>query len=308
MANLKEVRNRIVSVNSTKQITAAMKMVSAAKLRRAQDAIVRMRPYAEKLQAILGNVSASLDSSEGKYSAQREVKNVLLVAIVSNRGLAGAFNAQVFRSIRKLIIEHEAQGHNVQVLPLGKKAMDQYRRTKYFNPELPADGASLYDGLTFDKVAPKAELIMELFANGTYDQVTLVYNKFKNAAMQVLMEEPYLPVSPTTGTVSADSAAAAKAAMAEGAARSAKVDHIMEPDRATIVQEIIPKSLKIQLYKALLDSNAAEHGARMTAMHKATDNADALLKDLKLSYNKARQAAITGEILEIVGGAEALKG
>jgi F-type H+-transporting ATPase subunit gamma len=217
------------------------------------------------------------------------------VAIVSNRGLAGAFNAQVFRSIRKLIIEHEAQGHNVQVLPLGKKAMDQYRRTKYFNPELPADGASLYDGLTFDKVAPKAELIMELFANGTYDQVTLVYNKFKNAAMQVLMEEPYLPVSPTTGTVSAE-------------ARSAKVDHIMEPDRATIVQEIIPKSLKIQLYKALLDSNAAEHGARMTAMHKATDNADALLKDLKLSYNKSRQAAITGEILEIVGGAEALKG
>jgi F-type H+-transporting ATPase subunit gamma len=295
MANLKEVRNRIVSVNSTKQITAAMKMVSAAKLRRAQDAIVRMRPYAEKLQAILSNVSASLDSSEGKYSAQREVKNVLLVAIVSNRGLAGAFNAQVFRSIRKLIIEHEAQGHNVQVLPLGKKAMDQYRRTKYFNPELPTDGASLYDGLTFDKVAPKAELIMELFANGTYDQVTLVYNKFKNAAMQVLMEEPYLPVSPVTGTVSAE-------------ARSAKVDHIMEPDRATIVQEIIPKSLKIQLYKALLDSNAAEHGARMTAMHKATDNADSLLKDLKLSYNKARQAAITGEILEIVGGAEALKG
>lgn len=295
MANLKEVRNRIVSVNSTKQITAAMKMVSAAKLRRAQDAIVRMRPYAEKLQAIRSNVSASLDSSEGKYSAQREVKNVLLVAIVSNRGLAGAFNAQVFRSIRKLIIEHEAQGHNVQVLPLGKKAMDQYRRTKYFNPELPTDGASLYDGLTFDKVAPKADLIMELFANGTYDQVTLVYNKFKNAAMQVLMEEPYLPVSPVTGTVSAE-------------AQSAKVDHIMEPDRATIVQEIIPKSLKIQLYKALLDSNAAEHGARMTAMHKATDNADSLLKDLKLSYNKARQAAITGEILEIVGGAEALKG
>ncbi len=291
MANLKEVRNRIVSVNSTKQITAAMKMVSAAKLRRAQDAIVRMRPYAEKLQQILSNVSASLDGNEGQYSAQREVKNVLIVAIVSNRGLAGAFNSQVFRSIRRLVAEHEASGRTVHILPLGKKAMDNYRRTKYFSEALPTDGASLYDGLSFDKVAPKAELIMQLFANGTYDQVTLVYNKFKNAAVQVLAEEQYLPVLPMTSDV-----------------KAAKADHIMEPDRATIVLEIIPKSLKIQLYKALLDSNAAEHGARMTAMHKATDNADSMLKELKLSYNKARQAAITGEILEIVGGAEALKG
>ncbi|MBK7554781.1 MAG: ATP synthase F1 subunit gamma [Flavobacteriales bacterium] len=291
MANLKEVRNRIVSVNSTKQITAAMKMVSAAKLRRAQDAIVRMRPYAEKLQQILSNVSASLDGNEGQYSAQREVKNVLIVAIVSNRGLAGAFNSQVFRSIRRLVADHEANGRTVHVLPLGKKAMDNYRRTKYFSEALPTDGASLYDGLSFDKVAPKAELIMQLFANGTYDQVTLVYNKFKNAAVQILAEEQYLPVLPMTGD-----------------AKAAKADHIMEPDRATIVLEIIPKSLKIQLYKALLDSNAAEHGARMTAMHKATDNADSMLKELKLSYNKARQAAITGEILEIVGGAEALKG
>ena len=294
MANLKEVRNRIVSVNSTKQITAAMKMVSAAKLRRAQDAITRMRPYAEKLQTILSNVSSSLDGSEGKYSTQREVKNVLLVAIVSNRGLAGAFNTQVFRSIRKLVAEHEAQGRTVHVLPLGKKAMDNYRRTKHFSADLPTDGASLYDGLNFDKVAPKAELIMKLFADGVYDQVTLVYNKFKNAAVQVLSEEQYLPILPV-----------AASAAEKGQAKS---DHIMEPDRATIVEEIIPKSLKIQLYKALLDSHAAEHGARMTAMHKATDNADALLKDLKLSYNKARQAAITGEILEIVGGAEALKG
>ena len=292
MANLKEVRGRIVSVNSTKQITAAMKMVSAAKLRRAQDAIVRMRPYAEKLQSILSNVSASLDSNEGQYSTQREVKNVLLVAIVSNRGLAGAFNSQVFRSVRRLVADHEAAGRSVHVLPLGKKALDNYRRTKYFNESLPADGASLYDGLSFTKVAPKAELIMRLFAEGQYDQVTLVYNKFKNAAVQVLTEEQYLPVLP----------------IAKSEAKATKTDHIMEPDRATIVQEIIPKSLKIQLYKALLDSNAAEHGARMTAMHKATDNADSLLKDLKLSYNKARQAAITGEILEIVGGAEALKG
>ena len=295
MPSLKEVRNRIVSVNSTKQITAAMKMVSAAKLRRAQDAITRMRPYAEKLQQILSNVSASLDSSEGKYSQQREVKKVLMVAIVSNRGLAGAFNSQVFRQIRRTVAEMENEGKVVHILPLGKKALDTYRRTKYFNADLPTDGASLYDGLNFDKVAPKAELLMELFANGTYDQIVLVYNKFKNAAVQVLTEEQYLPVAPPK----ADEAA--KAA-------PSKVDHIMEPSREEIVENIIPKSLKIQLYKALLDSNAAEHGARMTAMHKATDNADSLLKGLKLSYNKARQAAITGEILEIVGGAEALKG
>ncbi|MCB9164659.1 MAG: ATP synthase F1 subunit gamma [Flavobacteriales bacterium] len=295
MPSLKEVRNRIVSVNSTKQITAAMKMVSAAKLRRAQDAITRMRPYAEKLQQILSNVSASLDSSEGRYSQQREVKKVLLVAIVSNRGLAGAFNTQVFRQIRRTAAQLESEGKTVHVLPLGKKALDTYRRTKYFSAELPTDGASLYDGLNFDKVAPKAELLMELFANGTYDQVVLIYNKFKNAAVQVLTEEPYLPVAPPKADANAKAA-------------SSKVDYIMEPSREEIVENIIPKSLKIQLYKALLDSNAAEHGARMTAMHKATDNADALLKDLKLSYNKARQAAITGEILEIVGGAEALKG
>jgi F-type H+-transporting ATPase subunit gamma len=293
MANLKEVRNRIVSVNSTKQITAAMKMVSAAKLRRAQDAIVRMRPYAEKLQSILSNVSASLEGSEGKYSAQREVKKVLLVAIVSNRGLAGAFNTQVFRSIRRLAAQMESEGKTVHVLPLGKKAMDAYRRTKYFNADLPADGASLYDGLNFNKVAPKAEFIMEKFADGTYDQVILIYNKFKNAAMQIITEEPYLPVAPPAKPTDA---------------KASRVDYIMEPSREEIVENIIPKSLKIQLYKALLDSHASEHGARMTAMHKATDNADSLLKDLKLSYNKARQAAITGEILEIVGGAEALKG
>ena len=301
MPNLKEVRNRIVSVNSTKQITAAMKMVSAAKLRRAQDAIVRMRPYAEKLQSILSNVSASLDGNEGVYSQQREVKKVLLVAIVSNRGLAGAFNTQVFRSIRRVAQEHEAQGRTVHVLPLGKKAMDAYRRTKYFNADLPTDGASLYDGLNFDKVSPKAELIMKLFADGVYDQVVLVYNKFKNAAVQVLTEEQYLPVAPPASS----NAAVSPSAVVDKAAR---VDFIMEPSREEIVQNIIPKSLKIQLYKALLDSHASEHGARMTAMHKATDNADALLKGLKLSYNKARQAAITNEILEIVGGAEALKG
>lgn len=292
MPSLKEVRSRIVSVNSTKQITAAMKMVSAAKLRRAQDAIVRMRPYAEKLQTILGNVSASLDSSEGVYSAQREVKKVLFVPIVSNRGLAGAFNTQVFRLVRKAINEAKANGQEVSILPIGKKAMDLYRRSGMLNDGLPTDLATLFDGLSFDKAAPVAELLMKQFADGSYDRVVLFYNKFKNAAVQITTEEQYLPIAPAE----------------EKAEGGAKADHIMEPDRATIVEGIIPKSLKIQLYKALLDSFAAEHGARMTAMHKATDNADALLKDLKLSYNKARQASITGEILEIVGGAEALKG
>jgi len=293
MGSLKEVRNRIVSVNSTKQITAAMKMVSAAKLRRAQDAIIRMRPYAEKLQQILSNVSASLDSSEGKFSQQREVKKVLLVAIVSNRGLAGAFNTQVFRLVRKAVDDAKAQGLEVSVLPIGKKALDTYRRTGLMDQALPADLAKLYDGLNFDRTAPVAELLMEKFADGSFDRIVLFYNKFKNAAVQITTEERYLPIPPAAEKVKGE---------------ATKGEHIMEPDRATIVEQIIPKSLKIQLYKALLDSNAAEHGARMTAMHKATDNADSLIKELKLSYNKARQAAITGEILEIVGGAEALKG
>jgi F-type H+-transporting ATPase subunit gamma len=293
MGSLKEVRNRIVSVNSTKQITAAMKMVSAAKLRRAQDAIIRMRPYAEKLQQILSNVSASLDSSEGKFSQQREVKKVLLVAIVSNRGLAGAFNTQVFRLVRKAVDDAKAQGLEVSVLPIGKKALDTYRRTGLMDQALPADLAKLYDGLNFDRTAPVAELLMEKFADGSFDRIVLFYNKFKNAAVQITTEEQYLPIPPAAEKVKGE---------------ATKGEHIMEPDRATIVEQIIPKSLKIQLYKALLDSNAAEHGARMTAMHKATDNADSLIKELKLSYNKARQAAITGEILEIVGGAEALKG
>ncbi len=294
MASLKEVRNRIVSVNSTKQITAAMKMVSAAKLRRAQDAITRMRPYAEKLQAILSNVSASLDSTEGKYSEQREVKRVLFVPIVSNRGLAGAFNSQVFRLVKKAQADASSRGYEVNILPVGKKAMDLYRRTGLLEAGMPTNLADLYDGLNFDKVAPIAEMLMEKFAEGRYDRIVLFYNKFKNAAMQVVTEEQYLPLVPSDDT-------------ANGKAK-ATGEYIMSPDRRTIIEEIIPKSLKIQLYKALLDSFASEHGARMTAMHKATDNADSLLKDLKLSYNKARQASITGEILEIVGGAEALNG
>jgi F-type H+-transporting ATPase subunit gamma len=290
MASLKEVRNRIVSVNSTKQITSAMKMVSAAKLRRAQDAIIRMRPYAEKLGQIMGNVSAGLDRSESKYGQAREEKRVLIVAITSNRGLAGAFNSQVTRTVKKLVAESKVP---VEVLCIGKKAMDMFKRTPEHAAGLPTDLAKLYDGLNFDSVAPVAELLMEKFSDGTYDRIVLVYNKFKNAATQIISTEQFLPI------VSVGE---------EGSEASSTTEHIMEPDRATIVEQIIPKSLKIQLYKALLDSFAAEHGARMTSMHKATDNADSMLKELKLSYNKARQAAITGEILEIVGGAEALKG
>lgn len=296
MPSLKEVRSRITSVNSTKQITAAMKMVSAAKLRRAQDAILRMRPYAEKLGQIMGNVSAGLDPSEGKYGQQREVQRTLYVAITSNRGLAGAFNAQVVRQIKRLAQDTPGQVH---VLSIGKKAMDQFKRTSWHTTDLPTDLARLFDDLSFDQVAPVAQLLMDKFADGNYDRVVLVYNRFKNAATQVVTTEQFLPIGAQhEGTASAE--AAAKPA--------AKAEHIMEPDRATIVEQIIPKSLKVQLYKALLDSHAAEHGARMTAMHKATDNADSLLKDLKLTYNKARQASITNEILEIVGGAEALKG
>lgn len=294
MASLKEVRNRIVSVNSTKQITAAMKMVSAAKLRRAQDAIIRLRPYAEKLGQILTNVSASLEGGESKYSEQREVKNVLLVAIVSNRGLAGAFNTQVFRLLNKEAAHADARGEKVHVLSIGKKALDQYRRTPWHREDLPQDLGRMFDGLSFDKVSPVAQMIMDKFTAGEYDRVELFYNKFKNAASQVVTMERFLPIAPPNAEGGSD--------------HTKKTDHIMEPDRRTIVEEIIPKSLKIQLYKAMLDSFASEHGARMTAMHKATDNADSLIKELRLSYNKARQAAITNEILEIVGGAEALKG
>ena len=255
MASLKEVRIRIGSVNSTKQITSAMKMVSAAKLRRAQDAITRMRPYAEKLTEILGNVSASLDASESRFGVQREVKRVLLVAISSNRGLAGAFNSQVNRSVRRLIAENG--NVEVKVLAIGKKSSDTWKRTSWHAADLPDDLASVYDGLGFDKVAPIAAAIMDRFADGTYDKVLLVYNRFKNAGTQVLTEEQYLPVLPIAASADAN---------------KVKADHIMEPDRATIVQEIVPKSLKIQLYKALLDSHAAEHGARMTSMDKATEN------------------------------------
>ncbi|MBA3899816.1 MAG: ATP synthase F1 subunit gamma [Bacteroidetes bacterium] len=293
MASLKEVRNRIVSVSSTQQITSAMKMVSAAKLRRAQNAITQMRPYASKLKEILENLSSSIETSaENPYSRQSPVKNVLLVAINSNRGLCGAFNANVIKQATKLSREQYA-GCNVSVLAIGKKANDFFTKSKYnvVDPGMPKKLHELYDDLSFVNVTQVAEIVMRLFVEGQYDRVDLIYNQFKNAAVQVLTTEQFLPVKPIETT---------------GEAKPLSTDYTFEPSKEFIIQELIPKSLKIQFFKALLDSHAAEHGARMTAMHKATDNAADLIKELKLSYNKARQASITNEILEIVGGAEAL--
>ncbi|MDP4826699.1 MAG: ATP synthase F1 subunit gamma [Flavobacteriales bacterium] len=288
---LKEVRNRIVSIQSTRQITQAMKMVAAAKLRRAQDAITRMRPYAQKLQEILSNVSASLDASEGVYSVEREVKKVLLVAITSNRGLCGGFNNNVIKECRRLAMDTYA-GKEVHILSLGKKANDAFRRTPWNKATGFGDTPfQIFDNLTFEATSKIAQTLMDQFVAEDYDKVVLVYNQFKNAAVQIVQAEQMLPVVSQTESES-----------------TANNEYIFEPSRAEIVERIIPNSLKIQLFKALLDSNASEQGARMTAMHKATDNASDLLRDLKLSYNKARQAAITNEILEIVGGAEALNG
>ena len=292
MANLKEIRSRITSVNSTRQITSAMKMVSAAKLRRAQDAVVQMRPYALKLKEILTNVSATLDSSDGIYSTQREVKNVLIIAVNSNRGLCGGFNNNIIKASNILIKQQE--GAKVKVFSIGKKAYDLYKKTSHHpDGSYPETPYIVYESLNFSKIAAFADVIMEKFKNGEIDKVILVYNSFKNAASQVVMEEQYLPVAPPVH---------------QGNKKAVAVDYLYEPNKEDIIKDLIPKSLKIQLYKAVLDSNASEHGARMTAMHKATDNATDLLKELKLTYNKARQAAITNEILEIVGGAEALKG
>ena len=283
MANLKEIRNRISSVSSTMQITSAMKMVSAAKLKKAQDAITAMRPYAEKLTELIQNLSASLEGDfAGQYTQQREVKKVLVVAITSNRGLCGAFNSNVLKQVKAL---SETYGHdNVGIFAIGKKANDALQKTNY----VIANRSDVFDDLTFDNVAHIAESLTHLFVDGEYDKVELVYNQFRNAATQVVVTEQFLPLAPIESKDAASS------------------DYIFEPSKEEIVLTLIPKSLKTQLYKAIRDSFASEHGARMTAMHKATDNATELRNQLKLTYNKARQAAITGEILEIVGGAEAL--
>ncbi|MBM3917205.1 MAG: ATP synthase F1 subunit gamma [Sphingomonadales bacterium] len=289
MANLKEIRNRISSVGSTMQITSAMKMVSAAKLKRAQDAVTQMRPYAGKLREILENLSTSLDLSENAYAVQREANKILIVGITSNRGLCGGFNNNIIKRVGSLIAEDYA-GKEVSVLCLGKKIKDVYKRTPYFYAnETIEQMEDIYADLRFELVAQVAEEIMAQFINKSFDKVVLVYNRFVNAATQNIETEQFLPIVPTVS----DSEAG---------------DYIFEPSKMEIVEDLLPKSMKLQLYKAIRDSFAAEHGARMTAMHKATDNAKELQKNLKLSYNKARQAAITNEILEIVGGAEALNG
>ncbi|WP_299095762.1 ATP synthase F1 subunit gamma [uncultured Winogradskyella sp.] len=284
MANLKEIRNRISSVSSTMQITSAMKMVSAAKLKKAQDAITAMRPYSNKLTELLQSLSATLDADSGsKFAEQREVKKVLIVAISSNRGLAGAFNSNIIKQVNVLLSDTYA-GKDVSILTIGKKVNDAFAK----QGNVIANKSEVFDDLTFDNVAEIAQMVMDKFVAGEYDKVELVYNHFKNAATQIVMTEQFLPIIP----VESDS--------------NENLDYIFEPSKQEIVETLIPKSLKTQLYKGIRDSFASEHGARMTAMHKATDNATELRDQLKLTYNKARQAAITNEILEIVGGAEAL--
>lgn len=297
MANLKEVRNRITSVISTQQITKAMKMVSAAKLRRAQDAIIRMRPYSQKLQEILQNLAQGLDTSDGgAYSKVRPLNNVLFVTINSNRGLCGASNTNVIRKANALLATDEYSTLNkdkkVHILAIGKKASDFFSKRKKLYSFV-GEHNSIYDNLTFNNTAEIAEEIMRDFVAEKYDRVILIYNQFKNAAVQNIQVEQILPIEPPQAS--------------EGTEQKHLADYIFEPSKHEILLDLVPKTIKIQLFKAILDSHASEHGARMTAMSKATDNANDLLKELRLTYNKARQAAITGEILEIVAGAEALE-
>ena len=291
MASLKEVRNRIQSVSSTQQITKAMKMVAAAKLRRAQDNIVRMRPYAQRLNAILTNLTRNADDDiVSDYGVAREVRKVLVIAITSDRGLAGAFNTNVFKGVNAAIAARygNLSTASISVMAIGKKAHDYYTR----KGNIVGDYTHVFAKLSFETVRAAAEVAMDGFRNGIYDEVVMVYNEFRNVATQIIRTQQLLPLvqeeEPATATPEAN------------------VDYLFEPSKEDIVQTLIPQSIKIQLYKAVLESNASEHGARMTAMDKATDNAGELLKALKLTYNRTRQAAITTEILEIVGGAEAL--
>jgi F-type H+-transporting ATPase subunit gamma len=291
MASLKEVRNRIVSVNSTMQITKAMKMVSAAKLRRAQDKIIQMRPYANKLNALIAQVSAGTEvGSASPYTQVREVKNVLVIIVTSDRGLCGAFNSNVVKATSSFIQENypsQNEKGNVTIFPIGKKGLEAFTRRGY---KVDNSFSDIFTRLSFDVAREAAEKIMASFAEGIYDEVVLCFNEFKNVATQIIRTEKYLPLIKE-----------------ESNEQVSNTDYIFEPSEEEIILELIPKSIKMQLFKAILDSNASEHGARMTAMEKATENGGELLKDLKIQYNRSRQAAITKEILEIVGGAEALK-
>lgn len=287
MANLKEIRGRISSISSTMQITRAMKMVSAAKLKKAQDAIVMLRPYSEKLQEIIQNVNSSSDPDQVSiYAQKREVKRVLFIAVTSNRGLAGAFNSNVVKELN-IQFQKNAQ-YEIEVLTIGKKAYDAVRKTR----SVYSNESAVFDNLNFEAVSNLTEAAMSSFKEGKFDEVYVIYNKFINAATQEVTTEQVLPIL---------------MAEVDPAEPQVETDYIFEPNRAEILDNLIPKSIKTQVFKAVLDSVASEHGARMTAMHKATDNAQELKNDLVIFYNKARQAAITNEILEIVSGAEALK-
>jgi len=293
MANLKAIRIRITSVKSTRQITSAMKMVAAAKLRKAQDKIVRLRPYANKLHEILVNLSQSLADAEieNVYSRTSAPEKILIVVVTSNRGLCGAFNSNIVKEARRLVADKYFEQYkkgNVEFLAIGKKGFDTLRKMKF---KIAAESNDLLNDVTFEKVSALAEKVMHGFVSGNYDRVEIIYNHFKNAAVKQLTTEVFLPVE----------------SKPEKGKSTIPADYIYEPDKEAIVKELIPKSLKIQFYKAVLDSYVAENGARMTAMHKATDNATQMIRDLTLQYNKARQAAITGQILEVVSGAEALK-
>jgi F-type H+-transporting ATPase subunit gamma len=293
MANLKEVRIRISSVQSTQQITKAMKMVSAAKLKRATNAIVQLRPYATKLKEILGNLSSSLEGTSSPYIQEREPNKVLVIVVSSNRGLAGAFNMNVIKTANNLIADkysEQLKNGNVSIVAIGKKAQDFYEKRNY---NVVGNNNEVYADLNFDNVSKITDAIMAGFAKGDFDKVELVYNRFKNAAVQLLTSEQLLPLPKAEPIADA---------------KTRNVDYILEPNQEEIVTQLIPKSIKIQLYKAVLDSHASEHGARMTSMDKATENAGDLIKALKLAYNQARQAAITTELTEIVSGAAALNG
>jgi F-type H+-transporting ATPase subunit gamma len=292
MANLKEIRNRITSVSSTMQITSAMKMVSAAKLKRAQDAVTKMMPYSQKLQEMLSSMSSALDGADNVYASDREVKNVVLIPITSNRGLCGGFNNYIVKETLRLAND-EYKDQNVSIVSIGKKATDAFKKTPMFGTAdfLPSDLDNIWNELTYANATPIAEKLMAAYANKDIDKVVIVYNHSKNVATQVVQASQLLPV-----------------VQDETDETKAELDYIFEPSKEEIVAELLPKTLKTQLYSILLESYAGEHGARMTAMHKATDNASELNNALKLEYNKARQAAITNEILEIVGGAEALNG
>lgn len=295
MPNLKEVRTRIDSIHSTQQITNAMKMVAASKLRKAQNSILTLRPYAHKLTKILQNLSTSLNNTdESIYSTERDPNNVLLIIISSNKGLCGAFNTNIIKKANLLIeikYQNQLKAGNLSLFCFGKKASEYFTKRNYPVVE---SNIEIFDDLNFENTSVFAEKLMRDFATKKYDKIEIVYNQFKNAAVQRLIVEQFLPIVPP----SKDESQAGEIEIS--------ADFIFEPNKTDIVRELIPKSLKIQLYKTLLDSFASEHGARMTAMHQATDNAQEILKDLKLKYNKARQSAITNELIEIVSGAEAL--